>query len=89
MLLRLSLGQDDAATAVELAVEAVLTQGYRTPDLIPAVADATGPMIVPVGGRAMTDRIVELISSGLDVLAVPEDEHGHAHAAGTAAGSHV
>jgi 3-isopropylmalate dehydrogenase len=88
MLLRLSLGQDDAATAVELAVEAVLTQGYRTPDLIPAVPDPGGPMIVPVGGREMTDRIVELITSGLDVLAVPDDEHDRAHAAG-AAGSHA
>jgi hypothetical protein len=71
----------------------VLTQGYRTPDLVPAVADPTGPMIVPVGGRGMTDRIVELITSGLDVLAIPEaedeDEHGHTHAAGSAAGSHV
>jgi 3-isopropylmalate dehydrogenase len=71
MLLRLSLGEDDAATAVELAVEATLTQGYRTPDLMPATPDSHGPMVIPTGGRGMVERITELLRTGLDVLAVP------------------
>jgi 3-isopropylmalate dehydrogenase len=78
MLLRISLGEDDAATAVELAVEAALTQGYRTPDLLAAVADdhgpehGHGPMVIPTGGQGLTDRIVELLRTGLDVLSVPQ-----------------
>jgi len=95
MLLRLSLGEDDAATAVELAVEATLTQGYRTTDLMPATADLGGPMLIPTNGQGMTDRVLELLETGLDVMAVPEpvgagsasggheghDHHGHgAHA---------
>lgn len=81
MLLRLSLGEDDAATAVELAVEATLTQGYRTPDLMPAAAEPGGPMLIPTGGQGMADRVVELLRTGLDVLAVPDadDDHDHKH----------
>jgi 3-isopropylmalate dehydrogenase len=73
MLLRLSLGEDDAATAVELAVEAAISQGYRTPDLMPsAAADAVdGPLLIPTSGPALTARIVELLETGLDVVAVP------------------
>jgi 3-isopropylmalate dehydrogenase len=71
MLLRISLGEDEAATAVELAVEAALTQGYRTPDLVPAMADDHGPMLIPTGGAGMAGRIVELLRTGLDVMAVP------------------
>jgi len=78
MLLRLSLGEDEAATAVELAVEATLTQGYRTPDLLPATPDPGGPMLMPTGGQGMADRIVELLRTGLDVMAIPGDG-SHAH----------
>ena len=72
MLLRLSLGEDDAATAVELAVEAAISQGYRTPDLMPAGAADAGasPLLIPTGGRGLTDRIVELLETGLEVMAV-------------------
>jgi len=83
MLLRLSLGEDDAATAVELAVEATLTQGYRTADLMPATADLGGPMLIPTNGQGMTDRVLELLETGLDVLAVPEPV-----GAGSASGGH-
>ena len=71
MLLRISLGEDDAATAVELAVEAALTQGYRTPDLMPTVADSHGPMVIATGGRGLAERVVELLRTGLDIMAVP------------------
>ncbi|HLX33681.1 MAG TPA: 3-isopropylmalate dehydrogenase [Candidatus Limnocylindrales bacterium] len=84
MLLRLSLGEDDAATAVELAVEAALTQGYRTPDLMPATPDPHGPMLVPTGGHGVADRIVELLRTGLDVMAVPDDPASVAAGAGSA-----
>jgi 3-isopropylmalate dehydrogenase len=83
MLLRLSLGEDDAATAVELAVEATLTQGYRTSDLMPATADAGGPMLIPTNGQGMTDRVLELLETGLDVMAAPEPV-----GAGSASGGH-
>jgi 3-isopropylmalate dehydrogenase len=76
MLLRLSLGEDEAATAVELAVEATISQGYRTPDLMPGVADPHGPFVIPTGGRGLTDRIVELLRTGLDVMAVPAARSG-------------
>jgi 3-isopropylmalate dehydrogenase len=33
MMLRLSLGEPDAAAAIEQAVDAVLQAGYRTPDI--------------------------------------------------------
>ena len=33
MMLRFSLDQNDAATRVEKAVDAVLSQGLRTPDI--------------------------------------------------------
>ena len=85
MLLRLSLGEDEAATAVELAVEATLTQGYRTPDLVPATPDPAGPMLVPTGGQGMADRVVELLRTGLDVMAIPEPvgaAAGHDHGDG-------
>ena len=71
MLLRLSLGEDEAATAVELAVEAAISQGYRTPDLMPGTADPHGPMLISTSGRGFTDRITELLRTGLDVMAVP------------------
>jgi 3-isopropylmalate dehydrogenase len=71
MLLRLSLGEDEAATSVELAVETALAQGYRTPDLMPQAADTAMSFAIPSSGSGMADRIAELVRPGLDVLAVP------------------
>ena len=39
MLLRLSLGRDDAAAAIEAAVGGALDDGFRTADLLPASGD--------------------------------------------------
>jgi 3-isopropylmalate dehydrogenase len=60
MLLRLSLGRDDAATAIETAVSRALDDGFRTADLVP-------PREVPtdvrrVGTTGMTDAIVARIA---------------------------
>ena len=60
MLLRWSLGRDDAARAIEGAVTRSLDDGYRTRDLIPG--DPGGPEAAGlrlVGTRAMTEAIVE------------------------------
>ena len=51
MLLRYSLGQEEAASAVERAVEAVLRAGYRTPDI-------TTPGCTKVGTQAMGQVVV-------------------------------
>jgi 3-isopropylmalate dehydrogenase len=51
MLLRHSLGLEQAAQAVEAAVEQVLAQGYRTPDI-------AGPETQVVGTQEMGDRVV-------------------------------
>ena len=61
MLLRLSLGRDDAATAIETAVGRVLDDGYRTADLVPpGGGDKAG--LRRVGTRAMTAAIVARIA---------------------------
>ncbi len=60
MLLRLSLGREDAAAAVEAAVSGALDDGYRTADLVPPGADEAA--IHRVGTRAMTEAIVERIA---------------------------
>ena len=54
MMLRHSLGLEDEATAVERAVEAVLAEGYRTPD----IASAGGEV---VGTARMGDVIAGLV----------------------------
>jgi 3-isopropylmalate dehydrogenase len=56
MLLRLSLGREDAASAVESAVSAALADGFRTADLVP-VGSADGT-IRRVGTVGMTEAIV-------------------------------
>jgi 3-isopropylmalate dehydrogenase len=71
MLLRLSLGREDAAAAVEAAVSGALDDGYRTADLVPPGADEAA--IHRVGTRAMTEAIVERI-------AIPEAARGTAAA---------
>lgn len=65
MLLRLSLGRDDAATAVESAVRGALDDGCRTADLLPPGRGgsevASDPGITRVGTGAMTAAIVDRV----------------------------
>jgi 3-isopropylmalate dehydrogenase len=56
MLLRWSLGREDAAAAVEAAVAGALDQGYRTADLLPPGGATDG--LTHVGTAAMTEAIV-------------------------------
>jgi 3-isopropylmalate dehydrogenase len=60
MMLRLSLGRDDAAAAIEAAVSGALDDGFRTADLVPAGADEAG--FRRVGTVGMTRAIVERIA---------------------------
>jgi isocitrate/isopropylmalate dehydrogenase len=71
MLLRLSLGEEAAATAIDQAVEAAIRDGYRTPDLMPSVPSASGIPLRPAGGRELTDRIIDGLHSAVGVPAVP------------------
>jgi len=59
MLLRLSLGRDDVASAVEAAVSAALDDGFRTADLVAPGAADTGRR---VGTTEMTEAIVARIA---------------------------
>jgi len=61
MMLRWSLGQPVAAEAIERAVTAVLTDGYRTRDLLASTGDATG--LRPVGTWEMGDAVVAALQS--------------------------
>jgi len=56
MLLRWSLGREDAAAAIEAAVGATLHDGYRTRDLVPAAADPGGLHVV--GTTAMAEAVI-------------------------------
>jgi 3-isopropylmalate dehydrogenase len=60
MLLRLSLGREDAATAVEAAVAAALGEGNRTADLMSPGGETSG--IRRVGTREMTEAIAARIA---------------------------
>jgi 3-isopropylmalate dehydrogenase len=60
MLLRLSLGREDAASALEAAVSRTLDDGFRTADLVPPHADEAA--FHRVGTTAMTAAIVERIA---------------------------
>jgi 3-isopropylmalate dehydrogenase len=60
MLLRLSLGREDAAAAIEAAVSSALDAGFRSADLIPPQADEAA--LQRVGTTAMTAAIVERIA---------------------------
>jgi len=53
MLLRWSLGRDDAAAAVEAAVARALVEGCRTGDLLPARGRGV------LGTRGFADAVVE------------------------------
>jgi 3-isopropylmalate dehydrogenase len=60
MLLRLSLGREDAAAAIESAVGAALDDGFRTADLVPGgTADGA---LRRVGTVGMTEAIVARLS---------------------------
>jgi 3-isopropylmalate dehydrogenase len=60
MLLRLSLGEDEAARAIERAVDVAIGDGLRTPDLLPRDLPA-GSGLTAIGGRAITERVIETI----------------------------
>jgi 3-isopropylmalate dehydrogenase len=61
MLLRLSLGRDDAAGAIEAAVAAALDDGFRTSDLVPR--DGDGGTLRRVGTGAMTAAIIDRVAA--------------------------
>jgi 3-isopropylmalate dehydrogenase len=61
MLLRLSLGQEDAAAAIEAAVSGALDDGFRTADLVPPHGGADAGLR-RVGTTGMTAAIVERIA---------------------------
>ncbi len=67
MLLRLSLGREDAAAAIERAVGAALDAGWRTGDL----ADAANPDdgLVVVGTTAFATAVIEQLGAGTGVAA--------------------
>jgi 3-isopropylmalate dehydrogenase len=65
MLLRWSLGLDAAATAVEAAVDAVLADGFRTPDLLPSGAEGAGEGHRVVGTEQMTAAVVERLGAAV------------------------
>ena len=69
MLLRLSLGREDAAAAIEAAVSRTLDDGFRTADLVPANGDETG--LRRVGTTGMTAAIVERIAIARPAPATP------------------
>jgi len=60
MLLRWSLGRDDAAASLESAVASALDDGFRTADLIPPRVGEAG--LERVGTRDMTAAIVDRIA---------------------------
>ncbi|MHB8398299.1 MAG: 3-isopropylmalate dehydrogenase [Candidatus Limnocylindrales bacterium] len=64
MMLRWSLGEAEAAGAIEAAVGAALDAGVRTADLVPAIAGgAAGP--TAVGGAAMARAILDRLPAGV------------------------
>ena len=69
MLLRLSLGREDAAAAIEAAVSRTLDDGFRTADLVPANGDEAG--LRRVGTTGMTAAIVERIATARPAPATP------------------
>jgi 3-isopropylmalate dehydrogenase len=61
MMLRWSLGQPEAAAAIETAVDAALDAGYRTKDLLPAERSSTAAVTL-VGTKEMARIIGERIA---------------------------
>jgi len=64
MLLRWSLGEAEAAGAIEAAVGAALDGGVRTADLVPAVAGGAAGRTV-AGGAAMARAILDRLLAGV------------------------
>jgi 3-isopropylmalate dehydrogenase len=63
MLLRLSLGREDAATMIERAVSDALDAGWRTGDLAPA--DDPDDGLVVVGTTAFATAVIEQLGVGV------------------------
>jgi 3-isopropylmalate dehydrogenase len=63
MLLRLSLGRDDAAVMIERAVGAALDGGWRTGDLADATNADDG--LVVVGTTSFATAVIEQLSAGV------------------------
>jgi 3-isopropylmalate dehydrogenase len=63
MLLRLSLGRDDAASAIEAAVAAALDAGWRTGDL--ADSANLGDGLVVVGTTSFATAVIEQLPDGV------------------------
>ena len=61
MLLRWSLGREDAASAIEAAVAATLDDGVRTGDLVPSAGDTRGLQVV--GTIGMTEAVLERLAA--------------------------
>jgi 3-isopropylmalate dehydrogenase len=61
MLLRLSLGREDAASAIERAVTAAIDAGWRTGDLAPA--DDPDDGLVVVGTTAFATAVIEQLGA--------------------------
>ena len=61
MMLRWSLGQPEAAAAIEAAVNTALDEGYRTKDLLPAHPDDAAALTL-VGTREMASVIGDRIA---------------------------
>ena len=64
MLLRWSLGESEAAGAIEAAVGAALDGGVRTADLVPATPGGVDGRTV-VGGAAMARAILDRLPAGV------------------------
>jgi 3-isopropylmalate dehydrogenase len=60
MLLRLSLGREDAAGAIEAAVSRALDDGFRTADIAGTAAVAQGASVAAT--RRMTEAIIDRIA---------------------------
>jgi 3-isopropylmalate dehydrogenase len=60
MLLRLSLGREDAAGAIEAAVSRALDDGFRTADITGTAAVAQGASVAAT--RRMTEAIIDRIA---------------------------
>jgi 3-isopropylmalate dehydrogenase len=65
MLLRMSLGRDDAADAIEAAVGAALDDGWRTVDLADPADQRDG--LVVVGTTAFTTAVVDQLEAAAGV----------------------
>jgi 3-isopropylmalate dehydrogenase len=58
MLLRYSLEREDAASAIEAAVERTLAEGYRTADIATSAE-------TPIGTREMGDRVLQALNESV------------------------